>query len=99
MLGLAETHLIGQAGININGYTWIGNNRKHLHVRARAGSGGVGVLVRNDVLLNYNVIKVNDSVDGILWIRFSERKKPRFLLLYLCGLSTAGTFCTFSQHS
>jgi hypothetical protein len=79
ILGLAETHLIGQAGININGYTWIGNSREHLHVRTRAGSGGVGVLVRNDVLLNYNVIKVNDSVDGILSIRHSERKKTQIL--------------------
>jgi hypothetical protein len=52
-------------------------------VRTRAGSGGVGVLVRNDVLLNYNVIKVNDSVDGILWIRFSERKNPDSCF-YIC---------------
>ena len=73
ILGLAQTHLIGQAGIVVNGYTWIGNNRKQLHVRARAGSGGVGLLVRNDVLSDYNVTKINDLVDGIIWIRFSER--------------------------
>ena len=76
ILGLAETHLVGQSVVDIEGYTWFGHNRKHIHVRARTGSGGVGVLVRNDVLVNYNVDKVSDSVDGILWIRFSEKNNP-----------------------
>ncbi|CAC5396569.1 unnamed protein product [Mytilus coruscus] len=75
-VGLAETHLVGQSVVDIEGYTWFGHNRKHIHVRARTGSGGVGVLVRNDVLVNYNVDKVSDSVDGILWIRFSEKTTP-----------------------
>ncbi|CAG2231287.1 unnamed protein product [Mytilus edulis] len=81
--GLAETHLIGQAGIVVNGYTWIGNNRKQLHVRARAGSGGVALLVRNDVLSDYNVTKINDLVDGIIWIRFSERNNTESCF-YIC---------------
>ncbi|CAC5413581.1 unnamed protein product [Mytilus coruscus] len=76
ILGLAETHLVDQSVVDIEGYTWFGHNRKHIHVRARTGSRGVGVLVRNDVLVNYNVDKVSDSVDGILWIRFSKKNNP-----------------------
>ncbi|VDI12057.1 Hypothetical predicted protein [Mytilus galloprovincialis] len=72
---LAETPLVRQSVVDIEGYTWCGHNRKHIHVRARTGSGGVGVLVRNDVLVNYNVDKVRDSVDEILWIRFFGKKK------------------------
>lgn len=87
ILGLAETHLVGQSVVDIEGYAWFGHNRKHIHVRARTGSGGVGVLVRNDVLVNYNVDKVSDSVDGILWIRFSEkttRTRPFIHVWYIC---------------
>ena len=83
LLGISETHLIGTANIQVDGYTWFGNNRKQLHVRARVGSGGVGVLVRNDLFLSYNVTKINDSVDGILWIKFAEIQNPDSCF-YMC---------------
>ena len=41
IIGLAETHLVGNDNIDFDGYHWFGNNRK-LHVNAKVGSGGVG---------------------------------------------------------
>lgn len=98
ILGLAETHLVGQSVVDIEGYTWFGHNRKHIHVRARTGSGGVGVLVRNDVLVNYNVDKVSDSVDGILWIRFSEKKQPGLVLLHMCDIFASRKLRTIGEY-
>ncbi|CAG2201678.1 unnamed protein product [Mytilus edulis] len=72
IIGLAETHLVGENTINIDGYKWYGNNRKLIHVRARAGSGGVGLLVKNDIHSQFNVVKVDATTDGILWVQFSE---------------------------
>ena len=74
IIGLAETHLIGENNINIDGYKWYGNNRKLLHVRARNGSGGVGILVKDEIHSQFDIRKVDESIDGILWLCFSERK-------------------------
>ena len=39
ILGIGETHLTDGHVMSINNYTWFGNNRKHIHRRARTGSG------------------------------------------------------------
>lgn len=46
-----ETWLRGEAGIEFEGYSWFGNNRKCLNSKAVRGSGGVGFLVRNDIYI------------------------------------------------
>ena len=52
-MGIAETHLVNDSVINVDNYEWFGNNRKHIHIRAKAGSGGVGILVKKDVLSTF----------------------------------------------
>ena len=48
-----ETWLREEAGIEFEGYSWFGNyNRKCLNSKVVRGSGGVGFLVRNDILVN-----------------------------------------------
>ena len=44
----------------VEGYRWFGHNRKGLHRKAVRGSGGVGVLVRDNVLVECGV-KVLDA--------------------------------------
>ncbi|CAG2257828.1 unnamed protein product [Mytilus edulis] len=73
ILGLAETHLTGNTGINIDGYTWFGLNRKEIHIRAKTGSGGVGILIRNDVRDEFNINIVEDNTDGIIWVKFEDK--------------------------
>jgi len=48
IVGIAETHLVNDSVINMDNYQWFGNNRKHIHIRAKTGSGGVGILVKKD---------------------------------------------------
>ncbi|CAC5362699.1 unnamed protein product [Mytilus coruscus] len=64
------------ATIRISNYEWFGNNRKQIHIRARTGSGGVGFLVRKDLLSTFKVTIEDDSEEGILWIKFVEINQP-----------------------
>ena len=67
IIGLVEAHILG-------GYRWFGNNRKSLHVNAKVGSGGVGFLVRNDILDRFNVSVLDDEYEGILWLKLQSTK-------------------------
>ncbi|CAG2196506.1 unnamed protein product [Mytilus edulis] len=73
ILGIAETHLVKNNTISVDGYTWFGHNRIGIHIRAKAGSGGVGFLVRNDLMELSNVIIVEHSIDGICWLKFEDK--------------------------
>jgi hypothetical protein len=69
LIGIAETHLLGTNKINLKGFTWFGNNRKYIHRNAKHGSGGVGFLVKDNMLLDFNISILNDSQEGILWLK------------------------------
>ncbi|CAC5417977.1 unnamed protein product [Mytilus coruscus] len=68
-----ETHLVKNNTISVDGYTWFGHNRMGIHIRAKAGSGGVGFFVRNDLMELFKVIVVEDSIDGICWLKFEDK--------------------------
>jgi hypothetical protein len=80
ILALAETHLIGKSIINVPGYIWFGNNRKKLHINAKTGSGGgvVGFLIKEQLMVDFDVTAVDNNCDGILWLRF-EHKYARYV--------------------
>jgi exonuclease III len=83
IVGIAETHLVNDSVINVDNYEWFGNNRKHIHIRTKAGSGGVGILVKKDVLSTFKVTIEDNSEDRILWIRFTEIGKS-YNCFYVC---------------
>jgi len=83
IVGIAETHLVNDSVINVDNYEWFGNNRKHIHIRAKTGSGGVGILVKKDVLSTFKITIEDNSEDGILWIRFTEIGKS-YNCFYVC---------------
>ena len=66
ILAVAETHLCKDDVLNINGYSWFGLNRKLIHINARKGSGGVGFLIKNDLLEIYDINILNKEHEGIL---------------------------------
>ena len=69
IMALVETCLKGDEEVVVEGYKWFGHNRKHLHRNAVRGSGGVGVLVREEVLKHYQVEILDAEVEDMLWVK------------------------------
>ena len=70
---VSETFLIGEQELDIAGFRWFGNNRKSLSKRACRGSGGVGILVRNNIMSNYDVAVLSNKFEGILFIQLIHK--------------------------
>ena len=84
---VVETFLKNKETLQIDGYTFISHNRRHLHRRAKRGSGGVGVFVRNSLLNIFTVTVLDDSVEDILWIKLSHRENVQSE--NMCRISSA----------
>ncbi|CAC5359727.1 unnamed protein product [Mytilus coruscus] len=105
MVGIAETHLTGNKGIAVDGYNWFGFNRTNIHVRAKTGSGGVGLLILNDICSQFNVEIIDNDTDGILWVRLEDKNCLQnafcFCIVYLppenstCAVKVNEFFETF----
>ncbi|CAG2195952.1 unnamed protein product [Mytilus edulis] len=75
-------HFRGRGGRE--GYTCFQRNRDKVHVNSKRGSGGVAVLVKNDLLKYYNVEILNSEVQDILWIKLSNEND--IICLCVCYL-------------
>ena len=79
VVGLCETHLKDNySEINLPGYTWFGNNRCNLSNRAVRGSGGVGILLKNQLLKEYDATILDRTFEGILWVRLCAKNDISF---------------------
>ena len=67
ILGMVETWFRGKDEVYVEGYKWWGINRV-AKKRAKRGSGGVGVLVRDDVWPRV-VLMEEESDERMMWIR------------------------------
>ncbi len=65
---LCETHFVNDNMLHMDNYTWYGLNRKFRNVRAPKGSGGVGIIIKDDVIQYFNVSVIDQVIDGILGI-------------------------------
>lgn len=86
ILGLAETHLTDDNVLKLKGYQWYGHNRKKIHVRAKRGSGGVGFFIKEDMCSDYDIIRLDDSYEGILWLELTPKVGKQELLCCVCYL-------------
>ena len=83
---MCETHLVQDESISIYNYSWYGFNRKGIHVRAKRGSGGVGILVKNSLIDQYFVVIIDQTVDGILGIKFRNKFNNYEFIVFVCYL-------------
>ena len=86
IISIAETHLLSGQVIEIDGYSWFGNNRNDIHIRAKKGSGGRWVSSKNNILEQYNVVVEDDTIEGIFWLRFVSKYKKAELHTRVCYL-------------
>ena len=77
--------------MTIPGFQWFGQNRPQRHIRATCGSGGVGVLVKNSILNEFDVNILDDSVEGILWLSFVHKHDSFCFLSCVCYLVPANS--------
>ena len=70
----------------MNGYKWFGFNRQALHVRAPKGSGGVGILVRDSLFIDYSVKVVDRSYEGVIGMQMQHKLSDYSVLFYSCYL-------------
>ena len=83
VLCLQETHLDSGKTIDIPGYYWIGHNRNKRHVKAKKASGGIGVLVKDTTLHQFQICGIDKSFDSILVITL-KHKVTDFQLTLIC---------------
>ena len=86
-----ETFLLEGQEINVPGYKWFGNNRKHIARRACRGSGGVGMLIRTSILEKFDVAVMADKFEGILWAQLIHKSSKRSLGICACYLPPIGS--------
>ena len=72
VIAVVETWLRGEEVIEVDGYRWVGRNRRGLHRKAVRGSGGVGLLIKEEVLESYTIEILESDVEDILWVRIRQ---------------------------
>ena len=55
-----------------------------MHRRAKRGSGGVGIFVRNQLLNTFTVSVLDDTVEDILWVKLIHRDNVPSDNIVLC---------------
>lgn len=88
---VCETFLIGEQELDIEGYIWVGNNRKVISKRACRGSGGVGILVRACILDCFDIAVVSNKFEGILWVNLIHKSSRRSVGICTCYLPPVGS--------
>ncbi|MES9883911.1 MAG: reverse transcriptase family protein, partial [Sedimenticola sp.] len=74
IIAICETFLRKDDKITLEGFKWIGHNRSYTHPNARRGAGGVGFLVRETLLEDYECILINRDLQDVLWVKLIPRR-------------------------
>jgi hypothetical protein len=77
---------VGSNVLHLDGFRWFGQNRTALHTRAKCGSGGIGILIRECLFSVYNIHIVDSSYEGILWIKFTHKTSSDVFYSCVCYL-------------
>ncbi|VDI73300.1 Hypothetical predicted protein [Mytilus galloprovincialis] len=97
-LAITETFLRKNEKLNIPGFTFFGNNRKTINRNANRGSGGVGVLVKDEIYNSYTFETLDSEVDGILWIKMRSKTDFLSLCIAICYLPPAESGRALDHH-
>ena len=79
---VTETHLTGVQKLELEGYTWEGNNRSKQHIRARKGFGGVGIFIKNSLYAKYQVNVEFKDYDDMIGILLTDKNSGYCFLVY-----------------
>lgn len=88
VVGIAESHLINDTIVDVNGYSWQGFNRKHFHVPARYVCGSVGLLIRDNVCRHFNIDIVDNDTDRIFQVKLEDKTFALVCVIYVLPKSS-----------
>ena len=74
------------------------HNRKSIHRRAKCGSGGVCLFVKQSVILNYNASILDKSFEDILCVKFEHKLSLQCINVCVCYLSPEGSSHIVDPH-
>ena len=66
---LCETWKRGDEVISCHDYVYIGHNRSLLNRNAKAGNGGVAILINRRLLSDFEIREVSRNHDGVLMVK------------------------------
>ena len=74
--------------LEIEGYKCFSRNIDSKNVNSKRGSGGVAVLIKNVVLKDFKVEILNDDIQDIMWLKFSNNEDVFYLCICFLPLET-----------
>ena len=74
------------------------HNRRHIHKRAKIGSGGLCVFIRTQLLTHFEVTVLDDSIEDILWVKLLHRESNQCYSICVCYLSHEGSSRIVDPH-
>ncbi len=86
---LTETHLVNTNVIELDGYKWYDRNKVSLHVIAKSGYGGCGILVKHNFLQEFTVKDENREKEGISSLKLVNKHPKLSFVLYCVYLSSS----------
>jgi exonuclease III len=93
ILSVNETHWT-KGKLSIENYVTFEFNRQTQHKNAPKGSGGVAILVRNDVFNLYRVEVIDKCYDGILSVKFENIENGSSFMVCSCYLPYSFILCS-----
>ena len=79
---VVETFFKNDDNLELNGYKWYGQNRTMLHSRASRGSGGLGFLVKLDILSYFDCGVIDSDQEGVLILQLINKVSQFKICLY-----------------
>ena len=83
---LIETHMENNQNLDCENYTVFQHKRTLRHRNAKKASGGVAVLIKEQLLEQYECHVVDKSIDGAIGLQVNNRMTGFVLMLYACYL-------------
>ena len=78
--------------LDCENYTVFQHNRTLRHRNTKKASGGVAVLIKDQLLEQYECHVVDKSIDGVIGLQVKNRMTGFVLMLYACYLPPENSF-------
>ena len=68
------------------GYHWYGYNRALVNIRARRGSGGTGILIKDYLFDHFYIDVIDRTFDGIIGLQMIDKVSQFTIIIFSCYL-------------